>query len=380
MGGSMRERKPRVWELRVYTGRDPLTKRPRQVSRTFRGGKREASRALAELTAETTEGKHGGSNATVSQLLDAWLKAAKGSVSGSTYATYESTANRIKKTDLALVRLSRLEPQDIDNAYSQLQQDGVTAHVMVQIHRYLGTALRQARRWGWIRSNPQEDAKAPRKPDMEPRVISATDIRALVVEAKKTDPDLAGAILLAATTGLRRGELAALKWTDIQGPVLTVGRSHAIVKGAVVEGAAKMRRQGETETIVLDPVCMDALEDIRASQEAKAEGLGAELPSDGFVLSADGMGNTPRRPDRLGREIREAGERIGVKASPHRLRHWMASNLVASGMDISAVATRMRHRDQALTLRTYVHDDGKRAIEAAAILGRALVPTEKEAP
>ncbi len=372
MKGSMRERSKGVWELRVYAGRDPVSKRPRQISRTFHGGKRAASTELSRLVAEASDGRMGGTNATVETLLDAWLASAKATVSGSSYAVYERTADLLKTTDLSLVRLNRLGAHDIDAAYAQLRDKGATDHIMVQVHRYLGTALRQAVRWGWTKSNPVEQAKAPRKPKIEPKAMSLEDIRALVVEVQKTDPELAGIIFLAAATGLRRGELCGLKWSDIDGDVLTVARSHAIVKGAVEVGGAKMHRPGETETVVLDPLCLGALEVVRDAQGARCRELSSPVPKDGYVLSTDGMGHSPRRPDRMGREIREAGQRIGVVATPHRLRHFMATNLIASGVDVAAVASRMRHKDKALTLRTYVHDDGARAMEAAAILGEAL--------
>lgn len=376
MKGSIREKPPGSgsWELRVYVGRDPVTRRPKQISRMFSGGKRAANTELARLVTEAQEGRHGGSSATVGQLLDSWLATAKGAVTGSTYATYESTADRLKGTSLAQVKLSRLDPHDIDVAYVELQKSGVTDHVMVQVDRYLGTAIRQAMKWGWIRSNPQALAKKPHKPKVEPKSMKPGDVLALVVEAQKTDPDLAAIILLAAKTGLRRGELAALKWSDIDGNVLTVRRSHSIVKGEVIIGPPKMRRESdEPDTITLSQISMDALTDVYAGQVGKAQSLDTDLPEDGYVLSADGLGHSPRRPDRLGREIREAGERIKVEASPHRLRHFMASDLIRSKADIATVSTRMRHRDQALTLRTYVHDDGSQASDAADLLDVSLL-------
>lgn len=371
-----------VWELRVYTGRDPATKRPRQVSRAFRGTKRQAETALANLITEASDGRHGGSNATVEQLLDEWLRTSKGHVTGSTYATYERIADLLKTTQLALVRISRLDAHDIQSAYSELEGAKTTDHTMVQVHRYLGTAIRAANDWGWMKSNPQAvKSLRPHKPDTKPKTMTPADVLALEAEAQKTDPALAAAIMLAARTGLRRGELAALRFGDIDGNVLTVRRSHSIVKGKVVDGPPKMRRESdEPESILLSPICIDAIKAVRAAQFDTAEGLGVELPPNGFVISADGMGNTPRRPDRLGREIREAGERIDIEASPHRLRHFMASDLVRSNADIATVASRMRHKDKALTLRTYVHDDRSSAGAAADLLDVSLTPKALKAP
>jgi integrase len=69
MRGSMRERRPATWELIASLGRDPLDGRYRKVSRTVKGTKREAQRALAELVTEVTAGRETGANATISDLL-----------------------------------------------------------------------------------------------------------------------------------------------------------------------------------------------------------------------------------------------------------------------------------------------------------------------
>jgi integrase len=84
------------------------------------------------------------------------------------------------------------------------------------------------------------------------------------------------------------------------------------------------------------------------------------------------MGNDPRRPDAFGREVRAAGKKAGMKTSPHKLRHFMATELLGNGTDISIVAERMRHRDKALTLGTYTHTDEARGIAAANTMGRLL--------
>ena len=72
-GGTKRERRPGVWQLRAYLGRDPVTNRPRQVTRVFRGSETAANKALAKLVSEASEGKIESTTVTVGQLLDTWL-------------------------------------------------------------------------------------------------------------------------------------------------------------------------------------------------------------------------------------------------------------------------------------------------------------------
>lgn len=381
--GSIRQRSKNVWELRVYTGRDPLTKRPRQISRTFRGGKRDATTELAKMVTEASEGKHGGSNATVEVLLDRWLEHAEGrptEVSPVTYAIYDDIAGRIKATDLALVHINRLEAENIDSCYRQLRKAGATDHVMVQVHRYLRAALNQAETWGWIKSHPMKQIKAPRAAIKEPPQTSPAEVHALIEVAERTDPDLAIMIFLAALTGLRRGEICGLRWSDLSGRSLVLARSLVIARGKVIEKALKMRKEGETDVIDLDDIALALLERLRSIQVARGQELGFELPEDGWMLSFDGMGHSPRRPDVFGRQVSAAGKLAGMKTSPHKLRHFMATELLGNGADIGTVAERMRHRDKALTLRMYAHGSEQRRIEAADTMGRVMALPEKTDP
>lgn len=382
MKGSIRERSKGVWELRVYTGRDPVTKRPRQISRTFKGGKRDATTELSKMVAEASEGKHGGTNATVEVLLDRWLAHAEGrptEVSEVTYAIYDDVATRIKGTGLALVHLNRLGPEDIDSCYSQLRKAGATDHVMVQVHRYLRAALNQAERWGWIKGNPTKQVTAPKAAVRPVPQTSIAEVHSLIEAADATDPDLAVMVLLAALTGLRRGELCGLRWSDVQGRSLVLRRSRVIARGKVVEKSLKMRKAGETDVVPLDDLALAALDRLRAAQAARARDHVDPLPADGWLLSFDGMGHEPRRPDTFGRQVSEAGKTAGMKTSPHKLRHFMATELLGSGADIGTVADRLRHRDKALTLRTYTHGNEQLGIAAADTMGRLMAPKKKRA-
>src|SRR5665213_3837294 len=79
--GTMRERPPGSghWQLRAFAGPDPVTGKPRQVARTFKGGERAAAKALGQLVSEVEAGKFNRTTATVGQLLDKWLEATESS-------------------------------------------------------------------------------------------------------------------------------------------------------------------------------------------------------------------------------------------------------------------------------------------------------------
>lgn len=102
------------WELRAYVGRDGVTGKKRWVTRTVRGGKREAERALAALVAEADRGNLKNTTATVEDLLERWFEHARGDFSPSTERETRSIIDRTLLPGLGSIPLARLEVADID--------------------------------------------------------------------------------------------------------------------------------------------------------------------------------------------------------------------------------------------------------------------------
>jgi len=368
---TMRERSPGVWELRVYVGRDPITGRSRQLSRTFRGGKRLANAALAQMVVDVGQGKHKGSTGTVGQLLDEWLATGTPEITAVTRATYARTVKLLKPV-LGSVKLSKLGPHEIDLAYQSLTASGTSAYVMRQVHVSLRSALSTGMRWGWIGSNPAKLCKPPRIHRTEPQAPSSDDVTALIRALEPDDPDLAAIVTVAALTGLRRGELCGLRWSDVDVETLHIRRAWVVVDGKAVLSRPKMGKEGSVT--IVGPVAV-ALSLVKTAQAERAQASDSTLPADGWVLSMDGMGNEPRKPDHVGRCIGRVGKAAGVKITPHSLRHFATSTLIAEGVDIRTASTQMRHSPRVL-LEHYAAQDPARLKEAAEILGRSLTPTK----
>lgn len=364
---TMRERSPGVWELRVYTGRDPVSGNPRQVSRTFRGGKRAANTALAQLVVDHQEGELQGSNGTVAQLLDEWLRTGTPDISNVTRATYVRTADLLKAA-LGSVKLTKMGSHDIENAYQRMAEAGTSAYVLRQCHVSLRSALSTAVRWQWIKSNPARDVKAPKTPKAEPWSPTVKQVSALIRELEKTDPDLSAMVTVAALTGLRRGELCGLRWSDLEDGELRVQRAWVVADGKVELSLPKMEKKA---TLVLSEPVAEALVRVWWAQESRARKLGIVLEDDGWILSFDGLGGQPRKPDHVGRAIVAASTAAGRAIRPHELRHFAATTLLANGVDIRTAASQLRH-DPRVLLDHYAAQDPIRRQEAADILGRAL--------
>ena len=181
--GSIRERSPGHYELRVY---DAATNR--QVVRTYRASRPEkgagirAARAeLAKLVAEVAEGKHRQvpQRATVAELLDRWLaqREAVGRAP-TTLDDYAASCRRIKATAIGTKAVVKLTTLDIDQAYAAWRANGMTTATVIHHHRVLRAALNQAERWGWVTRNPAKYATVGNSRPPELHVPSPDQARA----------------------------------------------------------------------------------------------------------------------------------------------------------------------------------------------------------
>ncbi len=181
-------------------------------------------------------------------------------------------------------------------------------------------------------------------------------------------------VALAVLTGARRGELCALRWSDID-PVrcqVTIARSirHGMNKTELVVAPAKT---GRSRRVSLDARTLDLMGQYRQQAEKWAVAARVELASDAYVLSLDPTGRTPLKPDTLTAGFARSVRRVGARLRFHDLRHMSASLLIGAGTDVLTVASRLGHADPSTTLRIYAHAFEARDRQAAEVMG-ALLP------
>jgi len=210
------------------------------------------------------------------------------------------------------------------------------------------------------------------------------DLDELIRVADERYPVLACAIRVAATTGIRRGELCALRWSDIdlERGLLTVGRSVTVINGRWSEGPTKTH---QVRRLALDGFATGVLRERIRHQKWYADEAHAALVADPFLLSRRADGSEPCLPHGLtvgfARLCKVCGMVKSDTDSPmyhwHELRHFSISTAIAAGHDIVGISRRAGHSDVSVTLNVYAHAEDARDREIAGTLGagfRAILP------
>ncbi|MEZ5371266.1 MAG: site-specific integrase [Microthrixaceae bacterium] len=239
-------------------------------------------------------------------------------------------------------------------------------------HRTLSAMFGVAERWDYIAHSPCRRLKAPAVPKREPNVPTPTTFNEALVAANE---EFATLLRFAVTAGCRRGEIAGLRWGDIDWDraIVTIRRSIDSTPGQL---APKTTKTNSSRTIPLDPETLSALRSHRERQRG-----GSNLNA--WVWSRDHDGVDPIRPDRitsLWASLREdVPDLRGVRFQD--LRHATATWLIAEGVDARTVADRLGHSDVRLTLNTYttppLASDRSAADTIAAVLGRSATPASR---
>lgn len=371
----MRQRGSDSWQLRVHAGRDPLTGRKRYLERTFHGTKREAGKELAKLITEADRlVPRAAKDGTLELLLKEWLAHASTSWSPKTTSVVEGYVADPIIPAVGHLSVAKLTPADLDRFYRYLLAVGgkrgpYRPATVRRVHGILRRALAQGVRWGWLVHNPAVDASPPRVPLPELRPPTPDEVVRLFRTAQEWNPELACFIVLAASAGARRGELVALRWRDVdlRRGTVSIERGIVTVKGELIEQRTKTH---QSRRVSLDAGTVATLEEHRARAETNAEAAGVTLTGDSYVFSRAVDGSEPWRPDATTRDFGVLREKAGVSGVRlHDLRHYVATRLLAAGIDVRTVAGRLGHRNPATTLNVYSHFVPESDQEAAEALG-----------
>jgi integrase len=352
--GSITKRKDGRWMARytVHTAKGP--KRKHVYGKT----RKEAADKLAKVLSDRTEGiVYDDENMTVGEYLDRWLK---GSVHGSVrQSTYDRDANLVKnhlKPALGRIKLKNLSPAHVQGFYRDRLDSGLSASTVHKLHAILHKALARAVTWHMVPRNVTETVVSPQPAPREMRPLSPAETRRLLDAA--CGERFEALYVLAITTGMRQGEILALKWSDLdledpENATVSVRRTLTRNGGRVALGDPKTKKS--RRAIRLTPQAVEALKAHLDRQLREIEILGDRYEDRGLLFTTNTGG--PINPSNL--RQRNFSPLLRKAKLPHirfhDLRHTCATLLLTQGTHPKFVQELLGHATIAITLDTYSH-------------------------
>jgi integrase len=397
--------------VRVYAGKDPVSGRRHDLVEVVPPGPKAATLAEAArtrfLNQVDEEQRNPRTSASVDQLLDRYLETLD--VGRNTRRAYTGYMRKHVRPFVGHLKAGALDVDALDSLYAELRRcrthcdgrgrgtdhrtprphdcdDRCRSHAcrplanatIRDVHQVLHGAYKKAIRWRWVSTNPVSLAEPPPAPTPDPRPPSA-DEAARLVEAAWNDPDWGSLVWLTMTTGARRGELCALRWSHVDLATGTV----TIRRGIAQDGAdtwEKDTKSHQQRRVAIDPETVAILTEHWDRCRSRAVLLGLTLDRSAFVFSPDPDGQRHLKPSSVTQRFKRLANRLEIDAHLHSLRHYSATELIAAGVDVRTVAGRLGHSGGGITtLRVYaawLAEADQRA--AAGLLAR--MPARPEAP
>jgi integrase len=360
------------YEVVVDLGKDPVTNKRRQRTKTFKT-KKEAQAYLAAWRVEIDRGVAvDRSQQTVAQMMEYWLQThVRPRLRAKTVYDYEQTITKHILPALGPIAVQKLGPDVLQQFYSDKLAAGCGVRTIRLCHLHLSQALKQAVRLGLVARNVADLVTQPQERPREMQTWSAEEAQAFLAVADQSGH---GPLwLLALTTGLRRGELLGLRWKDVdlERGVLHVRQTVIALRGHPAFSQPKTPRSRRSADL-LDPVTL-ALREHKRRQNAQRLALGAAWQDHDLVFCT-GLG-TPIDPDNLKRDYQRLVALAGVpRIRIHDVRHTFTTHALASGANVKAVSEAIGHADSSTTLRTYAHVLPEQRREVAAKVSAAFFP------
>lgn len=321
--------------------------------------RKEAERAEREALSARDRGiELAPGTVTVAQLFDRYLSQARSRVAPKTLERYQDLTRRHLLPTLGAIAVGKLKPAHLASLYTDLAahgrangKGGLSPRTIGHVHTLLHGVLAWAQRMELAGRNVADIATPPKGNRREAKALSIEEAQALL--ARTQDHRLGPLFTFALATGLRRGEIVALRWEaiDLDAATAAVRLSASYAFGAVSE---KTPKSGKSRTVALSPLAVEALrvQKVRQAEHRLAAG-GLYLPQ-GFVF-ADELG-ARLHPRAVTSAFTKAAKRLKLSTTSfHSLRHTCATLMIGSGVDVRTAASVLGHASPTVTLSVYAH-------------------------
>jgi integrase len=362
--GHLKERSPGHWAI-VLDTRDPATGKRKVKWVSFRGTKRQAETERARLVSELKGGTYiEPTKLTLAAWLTQWLATVRQEVSPKTYERYGQLVNGYLIPALGPLLLSKLTPAAIQAAFNDWAIDGrkdrkpggLAPRTRHHLHRLLKTALTRAVETEVLVRNPLK-VKAPKVERPPMTVLTPEQATALLDGLKHTR--VYWPTLLALATGMRRGEILALRWRGIDFERAVVRVIESLEETHPTPGKTVLRfkstKSGRVRMVTLPLFALDELRRHKREQAEQLLALGVRQSSETLVCPRED--GEPLVPESLTHEFTRLVARIKElpRVTFQGLRHTHASHLLKAMEHPKVVQERLGHSTIAITLDVYSH-------------------------
>ena len=309
---------------------------------------------------------------TTGDYLDWWVEnVLEGTVKDRTADGYKQMIRLYIKPSIGRVALAKLSPLHVQEMLTGMEKRGLSVATRRQTRSVLRRALGQAERFDMVRRNAAAQTEAPRgEKHRIDDALTQDEARALLTAAKG-DP-LDGIVTVALSLGLRKGEVLALRWrnVDLEAKTLSVTATLQYRSGhGLVETAPKTTRSART--LPLPQTCVVALREQRRTQAAAQLAAGPMWCGDGHIFTTP-LGS-PIDPSNLLRRFQTLCVAAGIGPRRfHALRHSAATLMLAQGVPLAVISNVLGHASYAITADVYARVGDELKGEAAAAMDRAL--------
>lgn len=365
------------WQIIVEADIDPVTGKRKRVYKTIKGTKKQAEKVMVQMLSEMNQGIFiHESPKTVEQFLTEWLETyIRPTKSPTTTKRYVEQVEKYIIPSLGKKKLQDLKSMDIQKFYNALAEKSplsdkpLSPKSIKNIHMNLLASLGQAVKMDLIKKNPAELVELPKTKKYQAQVYDADEVQNLLESVMDTDMEVPIALLVG--LGLRRGEVLALRWQDVD---FERGKVH-IRRNMVKVGAEIIFKDPKTETsnreIEIPATLLKLLQRERKRYVANKLKMGIQFEDNDLIVCWDD--GKLIKPDSLSQKFRRLTRDIGLKhIRLHDLRHTNATLMLTYGVNPKVAQQRLGHASISTTMDIYSHVTDKVEKEAADKLDKGI--------
>ncbi|MFC2066509.1 tyrosine-type recombinase/integrase [Chloroflexota bacterium] len=355
MRGHITKRGKDSYTIVLNLGRDTETGKRKQQWVSIKGTKKEAEKRLSELVSQLDNGIYvKPKKTTLTEYLNMWLNEyARNNLSPRGFERYAGIIRKHLIPDIGKVTLTQLKPEHLQKHYTAKLNDGLSARTVRYHHALIHVALQTAVKWGLVSRNVADAVDPPRIRRSEMQTWNENEVNQFLEVTKES---LYYSLFYTALfTGMRRSELLALCWQDIDFiySQIYVNRSlHQLKDGSFVFTQPKSAKS--SRTIALTPSTILMLREYQEKQRLERDMSGNPLTDNDLVFS--NLEGKPLRPNTITRAWTTLTAKCGLKAIRlHDARHTHASLMLKQGIHPKVVQERLGHSSIQMTIDTYSH-------------------------